>query len=385
MVGSKDGGRHRWSRLILRRILPLVILGLLAVATAVSFLPLIETNAWWVRYADFPRLQLATAIVLLLTALLGLGRHAGKRARTTALLAVVLPAAAVGYHAHKLYPYTGLSAQAAAGVEECPAERTLSVMVANVQKRNEDASEFLRLVEDVDPDVLLVMETDGWWDRRLSPLRSTFPEAVQHIPESHGAFGMHFFSKLRLTSPAFRFLFDADTPTLFTGIDLPNGVMVQFLGLHPRPPLAWSQPTALRDAHLLSAGLEARSTKMPTIVAGDFNAVPWEPATRRSARIGGLLDPRIGRGFYPTFRTDDLLISWPLDQILYQQAFGLLDFETLPAFGSDHFPVFARLCHGAPGRMPHAAPALRPGDLEEAQVSIEAARASIRDRSPERR
>jgi len=363
-----------------------VILVLLAVATAASFLPLIETNAWWVRYADFPRLQLGTVIVALLVALLAVGRPAGKRARAAAVLAVALPAvAAVGYHAAKLYPYTRLAAYAAAGVEECPAERTLSVMVANVQKRNENAPAFLRLVEDVDPDVLLVMETDAWWDRHLSPLRSTFPEAVQHIPDSHGAFGMHLFSKLPLAAPAFRFLFDVYTPTLFTGIELPNGVMVQFLGLHPRPPLAWTQSTTLRDAQLLSAGLEARSSERPTILAGDFNAAPWEPVTRRSVRIGGLLDPRIGRGFYPTFRTGNLLISWPLDQILHQEAFGLLDFERLPDFGSDHFPVFARLCHGTLGALRQAAPTPRPGDLEEARVSIEAARALTRDGIAERR
>ena len=45
-----------------------------------------------------------------------------------------------------------------------------------------------------------------------------------------------------------------------------------------------------------SAGSEEAS-----IVAGDFNAVPWERISWHAMRIGGLLDPRVGRGLYPTY------------------------------------------------------------------------------------
>lgn len=133
--------------------------------------------------------------------------------------------------------------------------------------------------------------------------------------------------------------------------------------------------TTLRDGHILSAALEARSAERPTIVAGDLNAVPWERVARHAARIGGLLDPRIGRGYYATFKADSPVMSWPLDQILYQDDFGLLEFEMLSAFGSDHLPVVARLCH-APQEAPNQrTPQLWADDLSHAQESIEAARA----------
>jgi len=147
------------------------------------------------------------------------------------------------------------------------------------------------------------------------------------------------------------------------------------VGVHPQPPMALSQPTTLRDGHLLIAAMVAGASDPPSILAGDFNAVPWEAVNRRAARIGGLLDPRIGRGLYPTFRADSLLVSWPLDQILYQEAFGLMSFEKLPDFGSDHFPVFTRLCH-APGQAEaQEAPQPDSEDIREAETSIEAARA----------
>ena len=43
-----------------------LILVLLALAALASFLPLIETKTWWIRFLDFPRLQLATSLLLLL-------------------------------------------------------------------------------------------------------------------------------------------------------------------------------------------------------------------------------------------------------------------------------------------------------------------------------
>lgn len=365
---------HRW-----RRSASALVGGLMAITLIASALPLVETNAWWVRYADFPRLQFAVALIILLPAFIALRGRVGTVGWSLSALVLI----AVFQHASMLYPYSPLPPHVAVNVASCSPGNAFTVMVANVKERNENADEFLRLVPEVDPDVLLIMETDLWWDQHLAPLAARYPERVQHIPEGHGDFGMHLLSKLKLLSPEFRFLFDAYSPTIYTNMELRSGETVQFLGLHPHPPMAPSMPTTLRDGHILSAALEARSTEAPTIIAGDLNAVPWERVTRRAARIGGLLDPRIGRGYYPTFRTRSLLMSWPLDQILYQDGIGLLEFEMLRDFGSDHFPVVARLCHAPPASLDQQAPDLRSDDLGEAQESIEAARA-LQPESPTR-
>jgi endonuclease/exonuclease/phosphatase (EEP) superfamily protein YafD len=347
-----------------------LVLVLLAAVTALTFLPLVETNIWWIRFLDFPRLQLAFALVLLFAGVVVFRSRIGKIGWAICALGVL----ALVFQTSKLYPYTRLPANAAAGLDACETGSSFTLLIANVQERNEASGAFLDLVEDVNPDLLLIMETDDWWDRNLQSLEEDFPEKMQFIPEGHGAFGMHVFSRLPLIDPEFQFLFDGYTPTAVTGVELRSGAVVQFIGVHPHPPMAWSQPTTLRDASLLKAALLARSSGSAGIVAGDFNSVPWEPVTRRAARIGGLLDPRIGRGIYPTFSADSLLIAWPLDQILFQEEFGLLEFAVLPAFGSDHYPIMAHLCH-APGRdIPQAAPGLGPGDIAEAEASIEAAR-----------
>ena len=144
--------------------------------------------------------------------------------------------------------------------------------------------------------------------------------------------------------------------------------------VHPRPSLYWSQPTTMRDAHLMMAAFEARGSDLPAIVVGDLNAVPWERTVRRAMRIGELLDPRVGRGLYPTYDVQSWIMSWPLDQILFQNSFGLAEWDVLRSFGSDHSPVFAALCLAPDLAARQSASPLEAGDVKEAERSIIAAR-----------
>lgn len=336
--------------------------------TTASFLPLFETNIWWIRFMDFPRVQLAIALIVLLAVYLGLRR----RPSPPEWIVVVGVVAALGYHVYKLHPYSEFVEPATLMGAECQDGQRVRIMIANVKRKNKSADAFLDQVAVVDPDLLLILETDTWWHKRLVSLHGAFQHRMQNLPEEQGFYGMHLLSKLELISPNFSFFFGADTPTAVTQIRLPDGNTIGFIGLHPKPPLAWSRPTTMRDAHILQAALMARASRIPTIVAGDFNAVPWERVTRRALRIGGLLDPRVGRGLFATYDTGSYLISWPLDQILFQQQLRLRNFDRLPDFGSDHRAVVATLCHD-PAAARHL-PTLGADDLAKAEASIQAAR-----------
>jgi endonuclease/exonuclease/phosphatase (EEP) superfamily protein YafD len=352
-----------------RHLAATLVLMLLVVLAVVSLLPLMETNIWWIRYLDFPRLQFAIALSLMLALYLALRG----RPRPRDWIVLIGANAALIYQIYKLHPYSGLVDPVAVAQAQCRDGQSVRIMVANVKRRNESADVFLDQVLATDPDLLLIMETDAWWDERLASLSSRYRHRVQSIPADHAFYGMHLFSKLELISPEFNFFFDAVTPTVVTQVRLPGWEAVGFIGVHPKPPLAWSQSTTMRDAHLLQAALVARQSNVPTIVAGDFNAVPWERVTRRAMRIGRLLDPRVGYGLYPTYDTESVLMSWPLDQILFQPQLTLQGFDTLPDFGSDHRAVVATLCHDAAAAQ--RAPDLLAADLSEAEASIDAARA----------
>ena len=90
-------------------------------------------------------------------------------------------------------------------------------------------------------------------------------------------------------------------------------------------------------------------------------------------RLGGLLDPRVGRGLYPTYDAQSWIKSWPLDQVLHQPGFTLLDIEVLGEVGSDHDPFLASLCHRPEAAALQPPPQPLPNDLEEARASLEAA------------
>jgi hypothetical protein len=75
-----------------------------------------------------------------------------------------------------------------------------------------------------------------------------------------------------------------------------------------------------------------------------LNDVAWSDTNRLFEDLSGTIDPRIGRGFYPTFHAQHVLLRWPLDHVFYTPHFALVRMERLPDIGSDHFPLLAELC-----------------------------------------
>ena len=113
--------------------------------------------------------------------------------------------------------------------------------------------------------------------------------------------------------------------------------------LHPEPP--WpGDDSGERDAELVMTGRIVRNEGRAAIVMGDLNDVAWSRTSRLFKKVAGMGDPRIGRGFYPTFTAEYPLLRWPLDHLFVSPHFELMEIHVLPANGSDHFPIFFRLC-----------------------------------------
>ena len=314
------------------------LLGIFAVAATI--LPFVPTDAWWVRVLDFPRLQIAVlAGIAAALAVLALNR---RRRNVRALIILLLAASA--YQAAEVYLFTPLAPKQLPGISGCSSRHAVSLLIANVLMTNRNAEGLLATVRRVDPDLVLLTETDGWWDSHLEVLAPRYPHAVRY--PLGNTYGIHLYSKLELLQPRVRFLVQDDVPSIHTRVRLRSGALVEFKGVHPTPPRP-EQDTTPRDVELILVGRQVAADGRPSIVAGDMNDVGWSDTTRQFQEVSGLLDPRVGRGLYATFNANWPLLQWPLDHVFVDRTFRLVRMERLGDIGSDHFPIYLELCASA--------------------------------------
>jgi endonuclease/exonuclease/phosphatase (EEP) superfamily protein YafD len=316
---------------------------ILALATlGATLLPLVRTDAGLVRMFDFPRAQIAALLAIaFLGALLILDRD---RWSVRWLAAALLVAAA--YQVSRILPYTPLAQIEAPGTPSCPNPSRVELLVANVLQSNHQAGPLLAMVERTRPDLVLLLETDQWWDARLAALGPAYPFVVRQPQQD--TYGMHLFSRLELIEPVVRFLLDDYVPSISGGIRLRSGAVVRFHGVHPKPPRPFHSTTR-GDVELMLVAREVRGSPMPVIVAGDLNDVAWSRITRRFQAVSGLLDPRVGRGLFSTYNANWPLLRWPLDHVFFDRSFRLVAMQRMDHIGSDHFPVHLVLCHQGAG------------------------------------
>lgn len=318
--------------------MPLFLLTVAAFLIVGTLLPLLSHDHWVVRLFDFPRVQLAIGMAATLVGIGVLGPASVFGYATMGLLG-----ACMVYQIDQILSYTPLAppqVQGATGTGT-PTDR-LSILVANVEIENRKAGPLLRLIDQVEPDLALVIETDDWWAEQLAPLHNDFPHSVTHPREN--AYGMCLFSRYDLVAPTVRFLVEDDVPSIHTRIALPSGTHAWFHGVHPRPPHPTHEPdTTERDAELILLAREIQDREALTVVGGDLNDVSWSYTTQLFQNLSGLLDPRIGRGFYSTFHARYPLLRYPLDHAFHSEHFRLSELEVLPYVGSDHFPVHVEL------------------------------------------
>jgi endonuclease/exonuclease/phosphatase (EEP) superfamily protein YafD len=352
-------------------ILRWILFGFGGLAILVTVLPFVPSNASAIRIWDFPRVQLAVllAAVLIATPLLLSARDP----RMWAFAAAA--AAALAVQAYAIWPYTPLAKTEAKMLAGCEPVSRITLLVANVLIENRDAAPLLALVARLSPDLVLLVETDRWWDGQLKPLKQAYPHAISHPQED--SYGLHLFSRFKMIDPEVRFLVEDYVPSIKTRLSLPDGASIRLYGLHPKPPPL--EDTERRDAELLIVAREVRKEVTASIVAGDLNDVAWSRTNRLFQKVSGLLDPRIGRGTYNTYNANWPFLRWPVDHVFFHKTFRLLEVAVMPDIGSDHFPFFVSLCHSPAAAENQEQPQAEPPDLEAADDAVEKGREKARE------
>lgn len=212
---------------------------------------------------------------------------------------------------------------------------TLRVITLNVLTSNRRHDEVLRLVEQVDPDVLALIEVDRSWIGDLAPLFERYPTA-HTLPRSDN-FGVALFSRLPAASIETLDLANSEVPSIAAEFNTVVGP-VTVLATHPLPPIG-AEHARLRNDHLAAIAAWSRDQTGEHIVVGDLNITPWSPYFRQTLAESRLEDSAAGRLLRPTWWAGKNLIGLPIDHVLHTPGLRVVGREVGPDVGSDHRSV----------------------------------------------
>ncbi|NNH25422.1 endonuclease/exonuclease/phosphatase family protein [Acinetobacter terrestris] len=308
-----------------------------------TFWSLIPRDEWWIRGADFPRLQILVLGLIALVLLLVWDQPWDLR-REIVFTALI---AALAYQLKMVLPYTFIWKKQVKKVHkhQLNPDKQISLLVSNVLTPNDKYHLLVEQIQKHQPDLVLTLETDLIWQKALAVIEKDYPYRVP-VPLDN-LYGMHLYSKLELKDTEVKFILSNEIPSIHTTVILRSGQPVQLYCLHPKPPSPTeAKDSTLRDAELLMVGDQIKDLDESCIVMGDLNDVAWSRTTRLFQRISGLLDPRVGRRYINTFHADYPMFRWSLDHVFHSTDFALVHMERLPHVGSDHFPVYVVLQTG---------------------------------------
>lgn len=305
----------------------------------ITFLPLATYEAWWVRVWDFPRVQ------ILVLALLALLLNFWLLPTSTLAWALLgLNVVCVLYQGFWIFPYTPLAKRQVLNATGAQGAPRIRIMVCNVLTPNRQADKVLALVAQYQPDVLVAVETDDWWQQQLDQLDVDYPHSLK-CPQDN-LYGMHVYSRLPISDAEIQYLVDPKIPSMHMQLQMEQGPQINLHCLHPMPPSPTENDYSRdRDAELVLVGKSVEGSQQPVIVTGDLNDVAWSTTTRLFLKISGLLDPRRGRGMFNTFHASLPFMRWPLDHVFHSGDFVLAGIQRLPYVGSDHFPMLVELAY----------------------------------------
>lgn len=294
---------------------------------------------WFIKILNFPRIQyfIVGLVLLILFAVFN------KKWTFSSVLLIVGILSALGIHGTRLLPY--ITGEKTVPDADFKAEANkLGILLANVFIENKKASGLLKIINEADPDMILVMEVNEWWISELQELHKNYPYFIEYPLDN--SYGMALYSKIKFKEQEINFFNGDEVPSVHTRLLMPSGKEIQFHGMHPVPPVPSSKypdNVGEKEVALMKVGKMVARDSVPSIVAGDFNDVSWSRTTRMFESEANLNDVRIGRGVYNSFDAGSFFLRWPLDHIFVTIDFSLVNLMRLPEFGSDHFPIYAEL------------------------------------------
>jgi endonuclease/exonuclease/phosphatase (EEP) superfamily protein YafD len=232
---------------------------------------------------------------------------------------------------------------------------TVRAMLVNVNTRYGHAASVAAALRRFRPDIVVLEEVNTKWLSDLTPVLTDYKYSEQELREDN--FGIALFSRFPFTQSRIADIGDAEVPSIMAEIETRQG-RCTLLATHPLPP-GGREYSRWRNGQLAQVPRWVHRASSPLLLLGDLNVSPWSPHFRHLLRESGLRDSSQGRGVRPTWPTFSPLLLIPIDHCLYSPGIEIVNRETGPNVGSDHYPVVVDFLIGTPGiRTANQAPAV---------------------------
>ncbi len=290
-------------------------------------------SGWWICDL-FGQLKIAFVIALLVCALIlnVLNSHKIARIAAFALIILSVPLVQLNFGAPAQKP-------AASGLNR------FTVLSFNTEcQSNTRFDLFEKLVQKLNPDVLVFVEIDAAWQQKLEAMRLLYPyqRAVLEGP------GMIVCSRHPIENFKVQHFGKSNHPRLHFDLRS-DSTVVNVVAMHPTTPK--SEAGFLeRNAEMALVADEMAAMSGAKMLVGDLNCAPWADAFSKLLQ-SGLRDTEQGFGAQPTWpaRTGRVIPYVPIpplvpiDHVLVGGDIKVIRREVGQAINSDHLPVFVEL------------------------------------------
>jgi endonuclease/exonuclease/phosphatase (EEP) superfamily protein YafD len=273
---------------------------------------------WWFTLFDFFRLQYVAIALILLVA----------SAFTGNLVMGVINILTIGLNLYRirgcLPKYTPRQ----------PVSKR-DIMCVNAFNENDDLSQLAEILDKTNPEILLIMEVTQRLEDRLKDVINKYEYRLQ-TPVRDG-FSICLLSKHKLEKPQVTFHGPKETPLLHAEVNL-NGKEYHVFCAHPKPALSgrWYHH---RREYFREITPIVRQARLPAIVLGDFNSVPWERHFVEFLEKAEIQSTTKDYGYVITWPVYCLPMGIPMDHILMDKNEDFSGLHVGPKVGSDHYPI----------------------------------------------
>lgn len=209
------------------------------------------------------------------------------------------------------------------------------LLMMNVNTVNQQYHRAISLARQLQPDILIVIETGQAWVDRLRELQDAYP--FMDAAARDDGFGITLFSRLPVEHHEVIPVGQAQLPCQVVRVPF-GGRALTVIGVHPFAPTTPSSAAGRNEQFTELARLISR-TPPPVLVMGDFNCTPWSPYFQDLLRSAKLHDSRHGFGIQPSWPVECLPLRIPIDHCLVSDGIAVRSRRIADDVASDHFPV----------------------------------------------